>query len=61
MKRKMKSDLEQCVQSMSNLKVTFNTGWNRHGEYGRNIREDYARWAETYKRLTGKEAEGIYK
>jgi hypothetical protein len=47
-------------QSMDRLRHTFLTGDNRHGEYGRNIREAFDRWAVTYGELTGREPPNIY-
>ena len=52
--------LNDAVGAMYRLKLTFRQGDNRHGEYGRNIREAFERHATVYAELTGKPAPHIY-
>lgn len=46
--------------SMSRLAATFKQGDNRHGEYGRNVREAFDRHAEVHAKLTGGKKRSIY-
>lgn len=54
-----KTPLQECESAMRNLRATYRTGNNRFGEYGRNVRAAYDRWAEQYERLTGSKAPSI--
>ena len=61
MKPAKQTPLQECESAMARLKSTFNTGNNRFGSYGQNVKESYARWAMQYQKLTGKEAPSIYR
>lgn len=52
--------VKEAVGAMGRLRDTFRVGDNRHGEYGRNVREAHDRHAKLYAQLTGKKAPNIY-
>lgn len=61
MRKPKLTKLQECEGAMYRLRETFNTGRNNEGEYGRNTRQAYDRWAEIYENLTGTKAQSIYK
>jgi hypothetical protein len=60
MDRQTKKRLSECEASMARLRATFKQGDNRFGEYGRNVREAFARHAKVYAEITGKPEPSIY-
>lgn len=52
--------VKEAEGSMSRLRDTFKQGDNKHGEYGRNVREAFDRHADLHSKLTGKPKRNIY-
>lgn len=52
--------ISEATGAMSRLRETFRAGTNRHGEYGRNVKDAFDRHASTYASLTGKKPPNIY-
>jgi|tagenome__1003787_1003787.scaffolds.fasta_scaffold16926735_2 O-methyltransferase involved in polyketide biosynthesis len=52
--------LNECEGAMARLRATFKLGDNRFGEYGKNVREAFARHAKVYAEITGKPEPTIY-
>jgi hypothetical protein len=57
---KVNKRLNECEAAMARLRATFKQGDNRFGEYGRNIREAFARHAKVYSEITNKPEPNIY-
>jgi hypothetical protein len=60
MTKRDKERLAEARTSMARLRTTFLVGDNRYGEYGRNVRDAYNRWAKTVLELTGEKSPSIY-
>ncbi len=54
------SRVNEAEGAMSRLKTTFRQGDNRHGEYGKNVREAHDRHAKVWSGLTGRKPPSIY-